>query len=253
MRNNVRRSYTDSSDCAEFRHKCLSCHGRKRRLAHGSTEKADIIPDELYEEAEKNDFIELSVSDSGSGIAPSIIDNIFDPFFTTKELGKGTGMGLSTAYGIVKDSGGTITVDSLPGRGTTFRLYFPKCRQPSVVEDFNEADSSVGNEKILFIDDEESLVELWKRVLEGLGYHVTAYQSSLDALSAFEKSPTDYDIVITDQNMPGMTGFDLSRRMLEVRPNLPIILCTGYSSTVDPLKVRAIELKNLRSSPLRKE
>ncbi|MCP4341490.1 MAG: response regulator [Desulfobulbaceae bacterium] len=198
-------------------------------------------------------FIQVSICDSGHGIAPAIKDKIFDPYFTTKETGKGTGMGLSIVHGIAKSYGGFISLYSELGEGTAFHVLLPVIEKKALpeIEDFEQI--PVGRERILFIDDEEILANMGKTMLERLGYHVTARNSSLEALETFQNQPDQFDIVITDQTMPGMTGSDLSRRMLQIRPDIPIILCTGYSTIMSEEKAKAIGIKEFALKPLAKK
>jgi PAS domain S-box-containing protein len=196
------------------------------------------------------DYVKLTVSDTGTAIGPDIIDKIFDPFFTTKEPSKGTGMGLAIIHGIVTEYGGTITVDSKKGEGTSFHVYFPVVKKNEVLFSRGTGDLPRGKGHILFIDDEELLVELGQTMLERLGYKVTVRCSSLDALSTFHNSPEDFDAIITDQTMPEMTGSDLARRILQIRPDMPIILCTGYSNVVDREKAKSIGIKEFVIKPL---
>ena len=200
------------------------------------------------------DFVRLSIKDTGAGIAPEIRDRIFDPFFTTKEVGKGTGMGLSIVHGIVTSCGGTITCDSRPGEGTTFQITLPACTEilPPVEQADGAAKIPSGTERILLIDDEEILLEMAQTMLQRLGYQVTVRSSSLEALTSFQNQPDAYDLVITDQTMPGMTGIDLARRMLQIRPGLPIILCTGFSNLISEEKVMAAGIKGYALKPLSK-
>lgn len=198
-------------------------------------------------------YVELAVSDTGIGISPDVIGSIFDPFFTTKESGKGTGMGLAIIHGIVSDYGGSITVDSELGKGSTFRVYFPLI-QDGVARDLQEAgDLPNGSERILFVDDEEMLAEMSKQVLERLGYHVTIKSSSIEALSIFQNTPNNFDLVITDQTMPNMTGSDLARKMMQIRPDIPIILCTGFSNIIDEDSAKALGIKEFALKPLTKD
>ncbi len=213
---------------------------------------ADTVPLELQEEKTTDDeiFIELSVSDTGQGIGPDIISHIFDPYFTTKEQGKGTGMGLAIIYGIVKDYGGTITVDTQLGKGTTFHVYLPQRTGTAAPAPVDEELSFEGKERILFVDDEEILAAMGKVMLERLGYHVTAKQSSLEALEAFQNQADEFDLVVTDLTMPDITGVELARMMLQIRPDIPIILCTGYSSTVNEDVAKAQGVKGFALKPL---
>ncbi len=191
-------------------------------------DQAGFIPD-----LHPGDYLRLSVSDTGCGIDPDIMGRIFEPFFTTKEQGKGTGMGLSMVHGIVSEYGGVVTVAGEPGRGTTFDLYFP------LLQDYRATASSAvlsslkkGSGKILLVDDELIIVETCQEMLEFLGYDVTSTLSSCEALEIFQSQPDGFDLVVTDQNMPKMTGIELIEKILAIRPDLPIILATGYSSAV---------------------
>ena len=196
------------------------------------------------------EYVELTVSDTGTGIGPDIIDKIFDPYFTTKGLSKGTGMGLAIIHGIITEYGGAITVDSKPGDGSSFHVYFPVVEKNEVSFCQDTEDIPHGEGHILLIDDEELLVDLGQTMLERLGYKVTVCCSSLDALTTFQNSPEDFDIVITDQTMPEMTGSDLARRMLQIRPDIPIILCTGYSNVIDNETARSLGIKRFVLKPL---
>ena len=197
------------------------------------------------------EYAELTVSDTGHGIGPDLIDKIFDPYFTTKEVGKGTGMGLSIIHGIIADCGGAITVESEPGKGTSFHVYLPVIEREGVPLDKDAEETPPrGKERVLFIDDEELLAQMGKEMLERLGYHVTVRQSSLEALSTFQGCPEAFDVIVTDQTMPNMTGADLARRMLQIRPDIPIILCTGYSSLVDQDSAAALGVKEFALKPL---
>jgi PAS domain S-box-containing protein len=174
----------------------------------------------------------LSVSDTGKGMSQEVKERIFDPFFTTKEVGEGTGMGLSVVHGIIEGHGGLITVDSTPGEGSTFKVYFP------VVDDSVMPKRDIvplrnkGDEHILFVDDEKSLVELAVEMLQLHGYTVTSKTNSVKALETFAADPDNFDLVITDQTMPNMTGDELSSELFKIKPGVPIILYTGYSSKI---------------------
>lgn len=198
------------------------------------------------------EYVELIVSDTGIGIRPEMLDRIFDPYFTTKELGKGTGLGLAIIHGIVTDYGGTITVDSSPGNGSVFHVYFPVVEQENLPKEEESLEMFHGKEKVLLVDDEEILAQMGQDMLERLGYSVTVRQNSLDALSTFQNCADDFDVVITDQTMPGMTGSDLARRMLRIRPDIPIILLTGYSNLVDEKSAKAIGIKEFILKPVTK-
>jgi PAS domain S-box-containing protein len=198
-------------------------------------------------------YVKLTVSDTGSGIPPGLMHRIFDPFFTTKMVGEGTGLGLSVVYGIVKGYGGAVIAQSEVGSGSIFSVYLP------VVEYIAEAktkDSELchgGSERILFVDDEEILVKLWCDILEDLGYAVTATTNSSEALELFRRQPDQFDLVITDMTMPGMTGIDLSRVMLELRPDIPVILCTGFNELVTEENAKAIGIREFAMKPLNRK
>nr|MBF0223526.1 response regulator [Desulfobulbaceae bacterium] len=196
--------------------------------------------------------IVLTVSDTGSGIGPDVIEKIFDPYFTTKEIGKGSGMGLAIIHGIMKEYGGAITVDSQLGKGSTFHVYIPVIQKDAIPEIKGSDDLPEGRERILFIDDEELLAEMGKDMLGRLGYHVTVRRSSIEALATFQNTPNDFDMVITDQTMPDMTGSDLARRMMQIRPDIPIILCTGYSNLIDEDSAKGLGIKEFALKPMTK-
>ena len=186
----------------------------------------------LYPDLSPGPYIRLTLSDSGHGMEAAVKERIFEPYFTTKKIGEGTGMGLSVVQGIVKSHGGTISVYSEPGQGTVFTIFLPKVVGELEQESCTEEVSSGGTERILFVDDEMSLVELGKEILESLGYVVSVESSSYDALELFRSSPLSFDLIITDLTMPGMTGKDMAKKMIAVRPDIPIILSTGFSDTL---------------------
>lgn len=194
------------------------------------------------------DYVELTVSDSGTGIGADIIDKIFDPYFTTKEVGKGTGLGLSITHGIIKSYDGAITVESTVGQGTTVHVYFPAIQEEEKIDE-ESLECPRGSERILFVDDEELLVQMGKMMLEQLGYTVTAHIHSTEALEAFRNEPAQFDLVITDLTMPGLTGVELAQRMLEIRPDIPIILCTGFNQLIDEKSAKAIGIKEFCLKP----
>ncbi len=198
-------------------------------------------------------FVQLSICDSGPGIAEDIKKKIYDPYFTTKETGKGTGMGLAIVHGIVKSYGGFISFYSEPGEGTAFHVFLPVIEKKLSPEIEDVEPIPIGRERILFIDDEEILAEMGKSMLERLGYHVTVRNNSIEALETFQNQPDLYDLVITDQTMPGMTGADIARRMIQIRPDIPIILCTGYSALISEKKAKSIGIKEFAFKPLSKK
>jgi two-component system cell cycle sensor histidine kinase/response regulator CckA len=196
-------------------------------------------------------YVKLSVSDTGPGIDSTIIDRIFDPYFTTKGLGEGTGMGLSVVHGIVKNHDGAVTVKSEPGKGTVFEMFFPLTEAEAEPEDKKESDVLlIGDEKILFVDDEESLVKMAKRMLEMQGYQVETRSDPVEALELFRSRPDGFDLVITDMTMPNMTGDRLAREILSIRPDIPIILCSGFSAKIDAEKAKALGIRKYIEKPL---
>jgi PAS domain S-box-containing protein len=197
-------------------------------------------------------YVRLIVRDTGTGISPDIMNKIFDPFFTTKKLGEGTGLGLSVVHGIVKHSNGHITAESEPGRGSTFTVYFPKITGEVETAFVIDDELPTGSERILLIDDEEPLLEMGEDILAELGYEVTSRMSSREALSLLKDDPTRFDLVITDQTMPEMTGIDLAKETLAIRADIPIIMCTGFSYVVDADKAKAAGIKAFAMKPLTK-
>ncbi|AOW12839.1 hypothetical protein LPB72_17760 [Hydrogenophaga crassostreae] len=178
--------------------------------------------------------VRLAVSDTGPGMDAATKDRIFEPFFTTKPVGSGTGLGLSVVHGITQSHGGTIEVASQLGQGTVFTLYLPMAlKQPAQVEEQEEAKAPVSaggaNKRVLYIDDEESLVVLAKRLLEPHGYRVTGYSDPLQALEVLRADPQAFDVVITDYNMPSMSGLDVAREVREIRKNLPVAIASGFA------------------------
>ncbi len=196
------------------------------------------------------DYVLMRVSDTGHGIAPQIVERIFDPYFTTKNRGEGTGLGLAVVHGIVKNSDGAITVSSSIGRGTTFDLFFPRFHGPAAIENGGTNPIPDGNERILFVDDEAALADAGKSMLEQLGYRVLALTGSTAALDAFRDDPDGFGLVITDQTMPQMTGIELAKEIIRIRPGMRIILCTGFSETVSEQIVRNVGIKKLVMKPV---
>jgi PAS domain S-box-containing protein len=199
------------------------------------------------------DYAKLIVSDTGHGIESAIIDRIFDPFFTTKESGEGTGLGLSVVYGIVKNHGGAIDVSSEHGKGTTVTVYFPLIKAEELRQEREPEQILRGSERILFIDDEAALVELGSMMITSLGYHVTPRTSSIEALEAFRANPNGFDLVITDMTMPNLRGDYLARELLKIRPDIPIILCTGFSEMISEEKSKDIGIRQLIMKPISKK
>ena len=195
-------------------------------------------------------YVRLTIGDTGHGVSPDIMDRIFDPYFTTKGVGEGTGMGLAVVHGIVNAHGGAIAVESSPGSGTRFDVFFPRYR--GSVEFEREAVEPVpgGHERILLVDDEEALLKIEKAMLSQLGYTVDAKKDSLEALDTFREQPALFDAVITDQTMPRMTGETLAREVLSLRSEIPVILCTGFSELISEEKAKAMGIREYMIKPL---
>ncbi|OGR26806.1 MAG: hypothetical protein A2277_17510 [Desulfobacterales bacterium RIFOXYA12_FULL_46_15] len=194
----------------------------------------------------------ITVSDTGYGIDPAIMDRIFEPYFTTKEQGKGTGLGLSTVYGIVKGYKGDIKVQSDINIGTTITVYLP-LMEITVTDTDAVVDSAalkLGTERILLVDDEKTIALLEKQILERLGYRVTAHVDSIEALRAFKNDPFEYDLIITDMTMQDLTGDELAKAVLSIRPDIPVIICTGFSSRIDKESACAIGIKGFLMKPV---
>ncbi|HVN22378.1 MAG TPA: PAS domain S-box protein [Syntrophorhabdales bacterium] len=186
-------------------------------------------------------YLKLTVKDTGMGMTEDVRQRIFEPFFTTKELGKGTGMGLAVVYGVIKSHNGAVTVQSEVGQGSTFDVFLPHVQKPEATREETRAFALPrGTERILFVDDEELLMEMGQSMLEHLGYQVTVAANGAEAWNLFLEDPSRFDLVITDQTMPDVTGLTLARKMLRVRKELPIILCTGYSEMVSPEKAKDV-------------
>lgn len=182
-----------------------------------------------HPELKPGPYLKLSVSDTGHGIHPEAQDRIFEPYFTTKEKGEGTGLGLAVIQGIIKSHNGALTVESEVGQGSTFHVYLPIIQRNVTTDEVVSAPLPMGNERILLVDDEQPLVEIEKQMLERLGYTVTARTSSVEALALFKAQPNRFDLVITDIVMPNMTGEKLAEKLMDIRTDIPVILCTGYS------------------------
>lgn len=196
-------------------------------------------------------YLEIRVADDGPGIAETIQPLIFDPFFTTKKTGEGTGMGLAVVHGIVKSYGGHIGLESHRGEGTTFFVYLPLLTEAGVEDDADKASAAVGGkERILLVDDQDFMLEMMSRSLSRLGYQVTAEGSSEVALDLFKSDPAAFDLVITDQTMPYLTGADMARDMLKTREDIPIILCTGFSATVSQEQAKAMGIREYVMKPV---
>ena len=204
-----------------------------------------------YENLNPGNFVKLTVKDAGQGIDPKIMDRIFDPYFTTKDMDKGTGMGLAVVYGIVKKHDGAIKASSEPGKGTVFEVLFPLIDEGAEHEVEEEPQAlPTGTERILFVDDEESLAKMVKQMLERLGYQVVTKTNPKEALSLFKAEVDQFDLVITDMAMPQMAGDRLAQELMEIRKDIPVILCTGHSARIDEDRAKGLGLAAYVMKPL---
>ena len=178
-------------------------------------------------------YLRLTVRDTGHGIDTESMKRIFEPYYTTKKTGEGTGMGLALVHGIVKSCGGDIYVESEPGKGTSFNVLLPKIEADISPVEERTIEIPKGTENILFVDDEKVAVDAIQPMLENLGYRVTARTGSVEALEAFRHHSDVFDLVITDMTMPNMIGKDLVKELMSIRPDIPVILCTGFSEQID--------------------
>ncbi len=195
-------------------------------------------------------YVKIYVSDSGVGIAPEVLGSIFDPYFTTKGPGKGTGMGLAMAHGIVESYGGKIMVDSRLGIGTTFTIYLPISQKSGRLRNNDVQNLPLGTERILFVDDEDSVAKMGSQMLARLGYSVTTRTSSIEALKLFQAKPNDFDLVMTDMTMPNLTGDKLAVALMNIRPDIPVIICTGYSKKLSDDSAAEIGIKAFAYKPI---
>ncbi len=256
---NVTRTRTVLADASQIHQVVMNlctnaAHAMKDRPGVLQVELTEVVVDAEFAQTRPDlrpgPYVSLRVADSGRGMDRATLDRIFEPFFTTKAPGEGTGLGLSVVHGIVKNHDGGITVESEPGVGTTFHLYFPVF-EASVAELTPDAPPvPVGHgEHILFVDDEDQLARLGETMLKRLGYRVTAVINVLEAISLFRAQPDAFDLVITDLNMPVMNGTSFARQLLATRPKLKIILTTGYSATLTPEMVREMGFRELLPKP----
>ncbi len=199
-------------------------------------------------------YIQITIRDTGHGMSPEVMEKIFDPYFTTKKKGDGTGLGLAVVHGIMKNLGGTITVESEPGKGTTFHVYFSKVEKAKrgIDKAANEPLPN-GHERILFIDDEYPIVDIGKQMLGTLGYEVMTKTDSVEALKIFKEQPYEFDLVITDMTMPNMTGEKLAKEIMRIRSDIPIILCTGFSEEISEEDAKKIGIREYTLKPLMME
>jgi CheY-like chemotaxis protein len=218
---------------------------KKEHLKDDLPHTTDLLP---------GPFIQLIVRDIGPGIPASVQNKMFDPYFTTKKIGEGTGMGLAIVHGIVKSYGAYITCKSQPGKGTIFNINLPAITQYKEKRDIAGDDASPrGSERLLFVDDEEMLGKMAKTILERLGYDVSIKSCPMEALEFFEKQPEMFDMLITDLSMPGMDGIELTKKMLAIRSDLPVMLCTGNSGIISKDEMRATGINKIACKPFSKK
>ncbi|XOF33907.1 MAG: DUF3365 domain-containing protein [Candidatus Electrothrix sp. YB6] len=230
--------------------------GNAQGVLHITLEQVELSARQMAdkpdtEPGKSGSFVRLSVRDSGHGMDEVTMTRIFDPYFTTKEQGAGTGLGLAVIHGVVEDCNGFIEVESTPGEGTAFHVYLPSVEEGDK-HDAEEPETPLpaGHERILFVDDEAPITHISRSVLSNLGYRVTAETRSDRALQLFQEAPDSFDLLITDHTMPGMTGSELARVILEQRPDLPVILCTGYTAALSEEEALQLGIRRYAVKPL---
>ncbi len=213
----------------------------------------DFTAASKHPDLKPGDYVRFSVSDTGHGIPVNLLDKIFDPYFTTKDVTQGTGMGLAVVHGIVKTHNGAIDVASNVGMGTAFHIYFPASKEKARLEVRTAKKGPTGSEKILLVDDEISIVNVCRRNLERLGYTVSSETDPVRIIERFRSTPYAYDLVILDMTMPRLTGDRLAQELLKIRPDIPIVICTGFSEKLTPEKVRQLGIKGLMTKPIERD
>jgi CheY-like chemotaxis protein len=236
------------------------CTNAGHSMREGGLLQVDLVDVELdsdytdkYPKLEPGDYLRLTVSDTGHGMPSHVVERVFDPFFTTKGKEQGTGMGLSVVHGIIENYGGTINVYSEPEKGSSFSVFLPAIEERAGLKKMIKNPVPKGTERILFVDDEKPLVDMGKRVLESLGYNVTARTNGIEAMECFKSKPDRFDLVITDMTMPKMTGVELAIDLMQVKPDIPIILCTGFSASIDENRAKAMGVKAFVFKPILKQ
>jgi PAS domain S-box-containing protein len=236
--------------CANAEHAMRKSGGLlELKVEHVAGETHDI---EIHPVLKGDSYVRLTVRDTGAGMTQDVVQRIFDPFFTTKKVGEGTGLGLAVVHGIVTSHGGCINVESEPGQGATFTIDFPEM-EPRSIQGENtplQQELLMGHGNILFVEDEEPLARLGEEAMRNLGYEVMVRTSSVEALETFRANPYRFNAVVTDQTMPNMTGEALSRELLQIRPDVPIILCTGFSHSMTLEKAKAMGIRAFLLKPL---
>ncbi len=219
-------------------------------LTDVTLESETRIGDELLGQGS---YVKLNISDTGCGMEKEVLERIFEPFFTTKKVNEGTGLGLPVVHGIVKSHDGAIAVSSTPGEGTSFEIFLPRIESGEVHEAQPPEPTDNKKEVILLVDDEEMMVDVTGQILERLGFAVVAKTSSIDALEAFQEKPDEFDLVITDQVMPNVTGTDLAGKLISIRPDIPVILCSGFPENIHPEELKEIGIKEFIAKPISRQ
>jgi len=239
---------------------CTNAYHAMRKQKSGvleiSLKRLDVQADKVIPQLnlQSGDYLQLQISDNGLGMDKTTLEKIFEPYFTTKKIGEGTGLGLAVAHGIIQDFGGYISVYSEPGKGSCFKVYLPLPNSLPVAEEKRtSAKSPMGTERLLVVDDEEALSNLIKAMLERYGYQVTNTIASPEALQLFKQTPELFDLVITDYAMPNMDGIDLATELLRVRPELPVLLCTGFNDKEKTEQALQAGIKACINKPMQAE
>jgi signal transduction histidine kinase/ActR/RegA family two-component response regulator len=236
---------------------CTNAHHAMRDT--GGILAVELVHSEIHPHDEKintlhltpGPYLLLKICDNGKGMGKAIQDRIFDPYFTTKKSGEGTGMGLAVVHGIVKSHNGHISVYSEPGKGSSFLIYLPRIVQENLpADEIYVTETPTGSERILVIDDESAIADMERRLLESLGYQATSITSPFEALQLISAQPHSYDLILTDMIMPGMNGAELSQKILRIRSDMPVILCTGFSEMMNEKKAKAIGIREYVMKPL---
>jgi CheY-like chemotaxis protein/two-component sensor histidine kinase len=236
---------------------CTNAHHAMREK--GGILAVELVHSEIHPHDEKINTLHLTpgphlllkVCDNGKGMEKVIQDRIFDPYFTTKKSGEGTGMGLAVVQGIVKSHGGHISVYSEPGKGSSFLIYLPRIVQENVpADEMYTIETPTGAERVLVVDDELTIADMEQRLLESLGYQVTSITSPFEALQIIAAQPHRYNLILTDMTMPKMNGAELAQKILRIRSDIPVILCTGFSEMMNEKKAKAIGICEYVMKPL---
>jgi PAS domain S-box-containing protein len=219
----------------------------------------EVVLDEetvkAYHDIDPGPYLKLTVSDTGHGMSPEVIKRIFEPYFTTKKTGEGTGMGLAVIHGIVKSYDGDISVRSEPGEKTSFDVFLPCFNERRTEERETRLVQEIpgGTERILLVDDEIALADVGKQVLERLGYHVVGKSNAIEALESFRQDPKQFDLVISDLTMPHLTGFQLAEKIKQIKPDTPIILCSGFTSNATKKQIKDSGVSDFITKPINKK